>query len=491
MSVLIIALLMCWLGVAGDMADNPSLIEVESKQQGVIQLRRLQRKDLRFLRELRDSELSSRELVVRFIHNQLYHSDTTQEMVQQWPDTLLEQIVITWVGEQGEGWRLAQEDSVFDAFESAFRNYLKDYLRAMKEARQLIPLSGFTGLDFRPMFLGTNHLSGMSSALGGISIGSNSSLAAVGLTRSVEAAQKMIAQSIEPALSTIKLHNQTAKHIVKASELAVSSIQRSLDGSLAALTKYVSGLTLDLNKTLQAMIQTKVINVFDSLPNFAESYEKFREGYQGGLALEQTGYGFVFPLWSFPEARRFYKAAQVNPKVRHAAITNRVLSLTRNAEFEGDLRYRFEHSSLLKSRWEIVQAGLRSHCRRDYLTSIPTLLPQIEGILADMLVAKSTIVRRKQKLYATDANGKLKRGKDGKNVEIHGLGQLVQNSRLQNGELLKGVANYIADRLAPERHPILHGRNVKYGSPKRSAQLLLVLWILAVELSDFEGEQPN
>jgi hypothetical protein len=191
------------------------------------------------------------------------------------------------------------------------------------------------------------------------------------------------------------------------------------------------------------------------------------------------------------KARKFYKAAQVDPKVRHAAITNRVLALTRSAEFEEELRYGFEHSSLLRSRWEIVQLGLKSHCRREYLLSIPALLAQIEGILADMLVAESAVVRRKGKLYAADTNGKIRRGKKGKEIEIHGLGQLVQNSRLQNDELLKGVASYIADRLVPERQPILHGRNVKYGSPKRSTQLLLVLWILAVELLDLEDEQPN
>jgi hypothetical protein len=290
------------------MVDNPSLIEIQSKQYGVIQLRRLQRKDLKFLQELRDSELSSRELVVRFVHNQLYHPDTTQEIVQDWPDTRLESIVIAWAKNHGNSWSLAQEDPLFDAFATAFRNYLKDYLRAMKEARQLMPLTALAGLGLKPMFLGTNHLSGMSSALGGISIGTNPSLSALGLASSMEAAKKMIAQSVEPALNAIQLYNQTSKYVeayldvytkhiqsaIKASESFVANIQATMD----TITWSIERFALDANRALQILTRPPV----DDWPKLSESLELFRQAYEGGQALEEHGYGFVFPLWSFPKS---------------------------------------------------------------------------------------------------------------------------------------------------------------------------------------------
>jgi hypothetical protein len=92
-------------------------------------------------------------------------------------------------------------------------------------------------------------------------------------------------------------------------------------------------------------------------------------------------------------------------------VTLALLTLTRSEEFAAELKERVLGSSVLEHRWEIVEQALDARRRREYLLSIPPLLAQIEGVIADALVLKNLAVPVGHKLYARGADGELRREK--------------------------------------------------------------------------------
>ena len=172
--------------------------------------------------------------------------------------------------------------------------------------------------------------------------------------------------------------------------------------------------------------------------------------------------------------------------MQEAHVTNRVLLLTRSDGFGKQLRERLLASSVLRRRWPIVDEALRAHKQRNYVLSIPPLLAQVEGIIADALILKNLVKPKGKKLLARQADGSLKRGKDGDAVELRGIGSLVTHSDFQSDLALKDTASFLTTQLVGNRNAILHGRDTSYGRAKLSAQILLVLLVLVSEVDAFE-----
>src|SRR5690606_8578329 len=118
--------------------------------------------------------------------------------------------------------------------------------------------------------------------------------------------------------------------------------------------------------------------------------------------------------------------------------------------------------------------------------AIPTLLAQVEGMFTDALILKQLVVRVNGKLCARDSSGNPKLDKNGKPVQLHGLGQKVNNSDLRNEYLLEGLADFFTAYLVSERNEIMHGSSISYNRAKLSIQLVLNVYLLAAEFADFE-----
>jgi len=94
-------------------------------------------------------------------------------------------------------------------------------------------------------------------------------------------------------------------------------------------------------------------------------------------------------------------------------------------------------------------------------------------------------------LYLKEANGKLKLDRNRKPIEVRGVGTLIQRSSWQTHPALQSVADLITTQLAGERNHILHGRKTNYGTARLSVQGLLLLFVLAAEVTVFEtGKTP-
>lgn len=210
---------------------------------------------------------------------------------------------------------------------------------------------------------------------------------------------------------------------------------------------------------------------------------------QGDETLEASGYGFADHMWNWSFVATF---AHVDPRVRAAVVTRRMAILTSSETFEEWLAEEIEGSILLKRRWPIVRQALAAHRRREYVLSTPVLLARIEGVVGDALILKNRVVAKDGKLYRLDNNGNVMLGRNKRPVELRGLHPLVSLSDFSDHEALEDTASFITDSLAPWRNPILHGRNVQYGTAKLSVQALLVLWLLAIEVrAEEEGRPPS
>lgn len=204
----------------------------------------------------------------------------------------------------------------------------------------------------------------------------------------------------------------------------------------------------------------------------------------GADALDEGGYGFSDHLFT----QRFLASmAWITPKVRGAAVTNRLIAYTRQTQFEEELISYFDKSSFLRRRRPIVERALNAHRSRDYILAIPTLLAQVEGVLGDAFVLKGSVIAKGQKLYVKGPDGKPKPNRKGKPTLITGAKMLLQNRGLENHPILQEVSNVLTNGLIDERNGILHGRSTNYHKAGLSVRALLILIVAAPDIVAFEA----
>lgn len=267
--------------------------------------------------------------------------------------------------------------------------------------------------------------------------------------------------------------------------LLASNMQSSL-GVMAESVLGSLGTNLNLLQDMfPAPLQTGIF--FENLPDITELTWRFERIEQAIETLDDDGY-FLLDHWSLANLRQLVGIDQVDGRVRSAVVTNKLLGITRHQNFLGEAQLLFSESSVLGRRWRVIEQALIAHRNRHYAISIPTLLAQIEGIFTDALVLKGAVKQDKGKLYARDLSGALKVNKKGDPIELHGLGQKVQHSDLQDEPLLHDLARFFTDHLVKGRNDIMHGRIVNYDKAKLSVQLLLYTYLLAAEFVDFESE---
>ena len=146
-----------------------------------------------------------------------------------------------------------------------------------------------------------------------------------------------------------------------------------------------------------------------TLPLFEEILEAVRHHQEmvraGDAMLEAAEYGFADHLWNGLYIASF---ASVNSSTHHMAVTNKLLAATRSDNFGDELRDYFQSSVTMGRRWHVVEAALEAHQRREYLLSVPAMLPQVEGAIVDAMVLKGFTIKKNGKLYLRNDEGKSK-----------------------------------------------------------------------------------
>jgi hypothetical protein len=228
--------------------------------------------------------------------------------------------------------------------------------------------------------------------------------------------------------------------------------------------------------------------------NFAEMLEPLSQYLTIAVAkqlLRDSGYSFWVSYQSLPEISDFAEVITMDAQVQNATITNRLLSITRQNEFFNELKVYFMSSRRLKRRWKIVERALEAHQNRDYILSIPTLYTQVEGIYSDLITLRGGFIYRNGKFFVADATGNLKLNTQNKPIPLSGFRPKLEISlpTIAETEPLRNVANFLNGRFVDSRNLVLHGNDVSYYTPKRSLQLVLLILVLVIELTEFEGFQ--
>jgi hypothetical protein len=125
---------------------------------------------------------------------------------------------------------------------------------------------------------------------------------------------------------------------------------------------------------------------------------------------------------------------------------------------------RWEDEGAFNLRRPIIRDALTDHMARRYRVSIPTLMPCLEGVVADAI----GLEQRRGVRYGLEPLGPL----------FGGLDALALTVALESLDTLYGWVDFsAASRLTPRlnRHLILHGRAVRYGTEANSLKVFLHL----------------
>lgn len=284
------------------------------------------------------------------------------------------------------------------------------------------------------------------------------------------------------------------RHLGELHQIAefFSRIFETIDAFGKAVTPVVKGLAEGLRPVTGFLASAGTF--LDKLPNFApaleelfEAVRRFEEAVEAGDAtLEAAEYGFADHMWD-----RMYVAgfAHVDPRVRDAVVTNKLAAATRADAFGDELRERFEGSVAMGRRWRAVEAAFAAHQRKQYLLSIPAMLPQVEGAIVDAMVLKDLAVKKDGKLYLRGEGGGPKLNKKGKPLPEIMLSTAVRNAQLEEHPTLEGTSSFVADSLIQRRNAVMHGRDLRYDKAKLSVQALLVLALLAEAVGEMEADK--
>ena len=275
-----------------------------------------------------------------------------------------------------------------------------------------------------------------------------------------------------------------------------SSVSRTISAADRAVTPYIKAVVEGLRPAANFLESAKPL--LNQLSNFTEpllehlleDIRRYQEAVRDGNAvLEASEYGFADHLWNRMYISSFAGLADVNPRVRDAVATNKLLAATRADDFGEDLYESFESSDFMRRRWPVMEAAFEAHQRREYQLSIPAMLPQVEGVIVDTMVLKDLAVKRNGKWFLLDEDGGLKLGRDKKPLRPIMLTSALQNARLEDHHTLEGAASFLADSLVQKRNDIMHGHDPSYGRAKLSVQCLLMLTLLADAVTDLEEKR--
>jgi hypothetical protein len=170
----------------------------------------------------------------------------------------------------------------------------------------------------------------------------------------------------------------------------------------------------------------------------------------------------------------------IDDQDRPLEVFSEIRAITESVGFETELQGLFTEPSLLSKRWPALQEGLEDHKRGRYFSSVSVLLPQVEGVINDILTLKGSVIQQGKRFYARNADGLI--GK-----ELKGL---QDKSALAKGaaQINEAMAKIVTSFIVPQRNGILHGVDVGYGTANLSTHLMVILLSLALGCAALEDE---
>ncbi len=194
------------------------------------------------------------------------------------------------------------------------------------------------------------------------------------------------------------------------------------------------------------------------------------------LAFEHSGFAF---LSAFVSMKFILRVGRTNPQVRHAVLTKKMARITRSPEFNKLMEDMFASNTILAKRWPSVEEGLNAHRCGQYYNSISNLIREVEGIFTEIMIARGESTIYHGQPHPKRADGTLIRNKRKKIVSFHGMNDKLKHCNYLTDPILRDVADRYLNAYMRERNAIIHGHHHKFGTVKRSTQIVWVLYVLA------------
>lgn len=458
------------------LSDLNTKIDIEPY--GMIELFGLLIKDVSWLLDPQTKALPAREFTVYLIQSHIISPTLDFETVNGWSDELLISVAARWLKDQQyDSTKPLPSLSSFDEFEQAVYAYNDELTEGSKKLLDSFAKSQqqFTTTILSTLFPITQAKDNVFSFIAQSNVNGVKSSVISDLNN-----LGTVLSQITPKVT------DNLSDVISTYSAGIDSLYRDIFKTMHLVSDTLGTLVQQLSQPAFTPPPTLMQQIFAGLPDLTEYAAFWKEVQEANRSFGQAGFGFLDHFISFRTVHRF---ASVHPNARHAAITNSLVATTRSKKFEDQLHKPFQESSVLSRRWKSVEQALDAHRRRNYYVSVPALLAQVEGIIGDSLLLKKLVHREGNELYLKE-NGKIKVGKKGDPVKATGLDSLIRHSKWKDDAVLHGVADLITTQLAQERNGIMHGRKIDYGTAKLSVQGLLLLFVLATMLVDFETGRP-
>ena len=182
------------------------------------------------------------------------------------------------------------------------------------------------------------------------------------------------------------------------------------------------------------------------------------------ILKEPLKHGWMIPPSSaVDEVLLMDKQARTDPQ----ALSQYLCERLKKEDVQEEIEKNWKSNPYFAERWRFLERGFRAHREKDYIASIPILLPQLEGILRDF--SRDSGFDTSEKFYVNDAIGILNRilFKEFGHEMIKGLlKEPLDNAFKTIQEISKPILN---------RGKILHGELLDYDCEEISAQLIYLI----------------
>lgn len=448
------------------------LIPVKLGNGSIIELRYMSGVDERFLSTLLRQDLAAREFAVTFLGHQHVNPDLSQAQVEEWTDEDLQRAARAFAEAwpSGFGKPISDTSDMYEEFRGAARAYQDELNAAVRRASRLFTAS------FKDQIPSKFDLSNVWGST--LKAASDFDPAHYGVISPTDGTlHTSIVQSSLDKLGTSRLSDFKLGFDPSASSPTNPTLDLIHEYSRSGADA-VRAISLDLDRSIAELAQPRDIHqLIHGLPDVTESFRQLVKARDGAAALDDEGFNYTLPLWTDQFLAELSDlAAQEGP----AVISTELQSMTEEEDFENEIQELFAAPSILAKRWPAVSEGIENHRRGRYFSSVAVLLPQVEGIVNDILTLKDVVIKVGNKFYEKNPDGT--QGKE--------LGGLESKCILAEKEanLNKVLRQFVTVTVTPERNGILHGVNVIYGEAKRSVHVMLVLLSFALVVEELEGD---
>lgn len=259
------------------------------------------------------------------------------------------------------------------------------------------------------------------------------------------------------------LHSDVNKEVRDIVEPKFKQIKETFvllaDAIAQAQVSFVESTTRLISR-YQTMITRTALN----------SWQKIWEGTK--FLREPEFKEFEFNWLAFLPIDRIRKLYEMHKQGKDEDIKKLLIGLGKSREYLDQVIEEMNEADVFKRRVSAIKDALDAHCNGKYTLSIPTLLPQIEGILWDIAEEKGI------------AKGTEIVTKTGKREVAKSAKPLVKKTDIRD-LISENVADYFLEKIYTKgfRHGILHGRKINYGNEEDSVKLVLFLRTL-LEVGD-------